>query len=154
MKYMKTFEGFGRQGDEEYPYPLYHEALMEYLPTVFLFDETNGSVPNYHQTFACDISDFTNLSEEDIEITYDNDGLDFIRKVETQAADRFDKILVGGLGTPWMGGRTPDSLDMHGDTLYFFGEETESNTKFLEELCENHNEFDYYPQGFYRVWWD
>ena len=54
-----------------------------------------------------------------------------------------------------MGGRDPEHLDLHGDTLYFFGEESESNTAFLKDLCDNYDELDYYEnEGFYRVWWD
>jgi hypothetical protein len=165
MKHLKTFEGYGRQGDEAYPYPIYHNALLEYLPSSFLFDESDGQFDENFQRFACDIHDFLNLSDEDIEKTFagfagntfNGEGdFDFLRKVETQAGDRFDKILVGGIPTPYMGGRTPDRLDIHGDTLYVFGEKTESNTKFLKDLVEEsgYGEFNYYPSGYYRIWWD
>lgn len=167
MKFLKTFEGYGRQGSESYPYPLYHNALLEYLPTSFLFDEmenTGMDMDNDYQRFACDIDDFLNLSEENIDKmqagfadnTFDGEGIDFLRKISEGTDDRFTKILVGGIPTPWMGGRTPERLDIHGDTLYFFGEESESNTKYLKDILEGsgYDEFDYYPGGFYRVWWD
>ena len=165
MKYIKTFEGYGRQEDEVYPYPLYHNALIEYLPSAFLFDESDGHFDQNFQRFACNIDDFINISEEDKEKTFagfaDNTfngegDFDLLEKVKTQAGDRFDKILVGGIPTPYMGGRTPDRLDIHGDTLYIFGEKTESNTEFLEDLLlgTDYGEFDYYPGGYYRIWWD
>lgn len=162
MKVLKTYEGFTNNDREEFPYPIYHEALLNYLPSAFLFsDYSDLPEYNYMQRFTSDISDFTNLSDEDIEKTFagfagnafGDDGIDFLRKVETQAKDRFDKILVGGIPTPSMGGRDPEHLDVHGDTLYFFGENSESNREFLEELCEHWDELDYYD-GFYRVWWD
>lgn len=163
MKTVKTFEAYLSKENEKYPYPLYHEALLQYLPSVFLFsDYSDLPEYDYMQRFACDISDFTNLSEDIIEKTlagfaanaFDDKGIDFLRKVETQAGDRFNKILVGGIPTPWMGGRDPEHLDVHGDTLYFFGEETDSNIEFLKDLCEQYDEFDYYEDGYYRVWWD
>jgi len=160
MKILKTYEGYTRKEDEKYPYPIYYEALMEFLPSVFLFNESENFSEDNLKRFACNISDFTNLPPEAekglpgfANNYFDDEGIDFLEKVETQAADRFDKILVGGIPTPWMGGRTPDRLDIHGDSLYFFGEETNSNTSFLKELCTENDEFDYYD-GFYRVWWD
>lgn len=164
MKTVKTFEAYRRKDDEKYPYPIYHEALLQYLPSVFLFSDFSDLPEyNYTQRFACDISDFTCLSDDVLQKTlagfadnaFDGEGIDFLRKVETQIGDRFEKTLVGGIPTPAMGGRSPEELDIHGDTLYFFGEETESNKVFLEDLCEHYDELSYYEdQGFYRVWWD
>jgi len=165
MKTLKTFEAYIRKEDEKYPYPIYHEAILKYLPSVFLFsDYSDEEEYNYMKRFACDINDFLDLSEEDIKKTFagfagnafdSDEAFDFLRKVETQAGDRFDKILVGGIPTPWMGGSDPEHLDIHGDILYFFGEESASNREFLEELCTHCDELDYYESGgFYRVWWD
>ena len=66
MKKVKTFEAYVRKENEDYPYPLYHAAIIEHLPSVFLFsDYSDLPEYNYMQRFACDISDFTKFTGQD-----------------------------------------------------------------------------------------
>jgi len=158
MKIIKTFEAYTRQEDETYPYPLYHNALKKFLPSVELFKEnTEFDMGDNFDRFVADIDDFIKLNPTEIEENnpgvyvdfasneFDGEGIDFLKNFKSKLLKRKlnYKVLVGGIPTPWMGGRNLNNIDVHGDTLYVYCKDTKENKQLLKSICPNHGEFNY-----------
>ncbi len=167
---IKTFEAFNRNGDEEYPYPLYTNALKKYLPSVKLFKEEVGfKMDNEFDRFVCDIKDFIPLNEDEIlandknvycvgfaNNNFNGEGIEYLKKVEPKLKKISDEVLIGGINNPFMGGRDVNHIDLHGDTIYVFCEYTEKNVNLIKDIVgTSYDEFSYLKGNkCFRIWWD